>query len=186
MSDVVAIALISGGFTALTGITAAVLAHLNSKRQTAATLSAVRAQGDVEIGRLLEEYREAERRRRQDAYAERLAALEWLAAMGRGSEAVAWTTWQEWEKRFHLLQNRVHLFAPRSVRTALDALTTKGIDPLPSAVRFVPGAGPDGLSAAFRNAYEEHRDAINSAWTELLEAMRADVAVHLPAPPATH
>jgi len=177
VSDAVAIALITGASTGLVGIIGAYLAFLTGRRQAKAALDTVRAQGDIEIRRLHEQFREDERRRRQDLYADALAALNTLDAMGNRLQEVTAPKFERWALDYYDLSNRLQLFTPAPVRSALINVET-ALSRL--FVKLKDPADDAAYAQSLIEAWEGHRGTFTAVLSELRDAMRADVAVHVP------
>src|SRR5687768_6744976 len=100
MNDILATALITGGFTSATGGLAAWLSYLSGKRQGELSLATVRAQAETERQRISDEAREQERSRRAHLYSEFLDSCNEFDLMAGGWAEFTHEALDAWVSRY--------------------------------------------------------------------------------------
>lgn len=172
MDDTVAVALITGGSTALVGAIANMLSWRTASQSRQVELARINA--DTERLRL--EHSEAERQHRQGSYHQFLMLLNDLDLLAGGYADLDEARYEDWMSQYYKMLIGLDIFAPRAVRDALDALD-KVVVAFHEPLLGLPTEG-EWLDA-FRQSWLTQRPTFMTAWDSLTEAMRADVAAHL-------
>jgi uncharacterized membrane protein YccC len=176
MSDVVAVALITGSGTLIGASVGAVVTYLTAKRNAETAVHNANRQADVELEKVqaeakrqLNQYREDERRNRQGTYHRLLAAfdtLDWWARNPRGLGK----HYQSIVSEIQLLAGGCSIFGDEAVRDAL-----RPIMDLLADVESEPQEPSDEGQDRRRRGYRERRDELIEAQNTLAAAMRTDV-----------
>lgn len=172
MDNTVAVALITGSSTALVGV----IANLLSWRAADQGRQVELARIDADTERLRLEHSEVERQHRQGNYHQFLMLLNDLDLLAGGYADLDEARYEDWMSRYYKMLIGLDIFAPRTVRDALDALD-KIVEAFHEALLGRPTEA-EWLDA-FRQSWRTQRPAFMIAWDSLAEAMRADVAAHL-------
>lgn len=173
VDNTVAVALITGSSTALVGAIANILSWRASSQSRQVELARI----DADIERLRIEHSEAERQHRQGSYHQFLMLLNDLDLLAGGYADLNEARYEDWMSRYYKMLIGLDIFAPRTVRDALDAL-----DKVVAAFHEPLLGGLDTEDEwldAFHQSWRTQRPAFMTAWDSLADAMRADVAAHL-------
>lgn len=108
MEDTVAVALITGGSTAIVGVVANVLAWHAARQSKQVELARI----DAESERLRREHGEVERQHRQGNYHQFLMVLNELDLLGGGYADLDQAGYEQWMPRFYSLITGLEIFAP--------------------------------------------------------------------------
>jgi hypothetical protein len=181
VSDVVAVALITGGVSAITGAIGAFTTYKVGQRNAETTIATVERQADVELEkvkaeneRLRDQHREAERQNRQGTYHRMLAMFDRLDAWSRNPKATG-KQFEALVEEFDFLHGGVLLFGDEDVIEALHPVVML-------LNRIGGGHGPEEeeTRVRLRAAYQHHRVELMQEQGAVINAMRTDLDRSLP------
>jgi hypothetical protein len=180
MSDVAAVAAISGGLSFLSATVGALTTYMVSQRNTNATIATAQNQHAVEMARIEAENqrlrdanREDERRNRQSTYHRHLTVV--VAIYNQMGRQISVAEASEVQGEYGHLQSGVLLFAPPSVRTAayaVSAVYNKVWDEMQEHRQAHPQKSE---SEHWDDVTTVHRQEFGIQVAALIDAMHADI-----------
>jgi hypothetical protein len=182
MSDVVAVALITGGASLVGAGIGAYTTFRISNRNAETTVQTAKQAAEVELEkiraeneRLRAQHQEGERQARKNLYTRLLAALHDLDELAQGTPSTGEVKTSS--NRVVLLHSEMLLVAPRNVSDVMSPV----IDSLGNIWRTGVAKKQDGDSRPFgarwKEAYQENREDATSKEGKLVAAMYQDISL---------